>query len=116
MLLEDVKAEYLVEYLLIFFIAFAGSFVKDGFVVYKGVSIKISILTILLSAITASFLVFALSPYIQAHLGIRGLMVVSFFVGLVGFQLLEKMSTLEGLFGLLREVLDIYDRRNKDKK
>lgn len=115
MLLEDVKAEFLVEYLLIFFIAFAGSFVKYGLFVYKGLSNKISIITILLSAITASFVVFAASPYIQEHLGIRGLMVISFFIGLVGFQLLERLSTLEGMMDFMRDVLDLYDRK-RDKR
>lgn len=119
MLLEDVKVEYLVEFCLIFFLAFLGSFAKDYMDLITFSGKKMSIPRIILSTITASLAMFAISDYVQHYVGIRGLMFFSFMIGVAGFQLLQRISTIDGVIKLIRDTIglvrDFMEFRKRDK-
>ena len=96
MLIEEViKAENLVEFALIFFIAFVGSFAKVYLKMIHSPDSrhKLNFIEIVLSTFTATIVVFTFSNNIQAEIGIRGLVLCSFIMGLVGFQLLNRVSS-----------------------
>ena len=126
MLIEEViKAENLVEFALIFFIAFVGSFTKVYLKMIHSPDSrhKLNFIEIVLSTFTATIVVFTFSNNIQAEIGIRGLVLCSFIMGLVGFELLNRVSSLASLMELLSNILSlcgnykrISDEREKEKK
>lgn len=126
MLIEEViKAENLVEFALIFFIAFVGSFAKVYLKMIHSPDSrhKLNFIEIELSTFTATIVVFTFSNNIQAEIGIRGLVLCSFIMGLVGFELLNRVSSLASLMELLSNILSLYgnykrisDEREKEKK
>ena len=84
----------IIEFSMILVTTLAGSYSKDYLRMMKctcpcGVDVKRATL----STITATIVVLCLAPYITSYLGQRLLILVSFIAGLVGFQLLEKLST-----------------------
>jgi hypothetical protein len=120
MLIEGVRIEDLIEFCLIFFLAFLGSFAKDYMNLMNFSGKKMSIPIIIFSAFTASLAMFAISNYMKPYIGIRGLMFLSFTFGLFGFQLLKRISTIEGFFKLVRDTIDLVrdfvEFRKRDKK
>ena len=107
MVVEVVKIEYIIEYFLIFFLVFVGSFTNDYLNIIQLKTCKLSLTKIFLSTFTASLLTFSVSEFIQVYIGVRGLMTVSFITGLVGFQLLERLSTLDNLISLIKYIIEL---------
>ena len=60
---------------------------------------------IILSTITSLLVIFGVSDVILEYTGVKGLMLASFLCGLVGFELLQRLSTIKGLFGILEELI-----------
>lgn len=75
---------------------------------------KMSLIRILLSTATSSIIVFAISSKVMDWLGIRGLIAASFLGGLVGFELLQRCSSLNGLISILERILDILNAARGD--
>lgn len=112
MLLEGaLRVEDCIEFFLIFFVAFLGSFSKDYLKLIRLEIGKITFTNVLLSTVTSSFLLFAISPYIEEKFGVRGLMMVSFIGGLLGFEILERISSIKGVIEFIEEVVQIYYNR-----
>lgn len=118
MLLEGVKVDVLIQFFLIFFVAFVGSFAKDylDLINCKG---KMSFTRTILSTFTASLIVFCFADYIEGQQGRPALMLASFFTGLIGFQILTRMSTIDGamqligdLIGLFKDITDLISKRS----
>ena len=57
--------------------------------------------------ITASISVYSLSGFIIEFVGVKGLVLSSFMTGLVGFELLNQLSTLRGVFKWVDIILKI---------
>ena len=105
MILEDViKAEDLICLSIIIFTAFIGSFAKDYLRMFN-FKAKMSYIKITLSTFTASIIIFACAPEIVSKWGIRWLTVISFFGGLLGFETLQRISTIDGMMELIERVL-----------
>ena len=60
---------------------------------------------ITLSTVTSLLVIFGVSDVILEYTGVKGLMLASFLCGLVGFELLQRISTLKGIFGLLERLV-----------
>ena len=70
---------------------------------------KINFIEVILSTFTATIFVFTFSTDVENKIGIKGLMLVSFLGGLVGFELLVRISSLQGLMGMLSNELIMYN-------
>lgn len=92
---------------LIIFISFLGSFSKDYLKVLNNPIKKFNIIEVLLSTITASITIYSFSDFIIAYIGIKGLVFSSFMVGLIGFELLNQLSTLKGVFKWIDIIIKI---------
>ena len=84
--------------ILIIFLSFLGSMSKDYLKVLNNPIEKFSIIKVLLSTITASISIYSFSDFIIEYFNIKGLIFSSFLIGLVGFELLNQLSTLKGVF------------------
>ena len=84
--------------ILIIFLSFLGSMSKDYLKVLNNPIEKFSIIKVFLSTITASISIYSFSDFIIKYFNIKGLIFSSFLIGLVGFELLNQVSTLKGVF------------------
>lgn len=98
----------IVIFIAILAVCLLGSLAKDFIIVFRGeekkyvrLTFKFRVGRILLSTTTSTFLVFALSDTIIDHIGFKGLLFVSLLVGIVGFELLEHISTINRVIELI---------------
>ena len=101
----------ILQLLIIFFPAVIGSYAKDYLDIIHGKIKKIKIGKIIVSSITSTVIVFGFWDVIMEIFGFRALLLASFLSGVVGFQILEKISTIEGIFKILEDFYEF--RRNK---
>jgi len=99
-----IKAEDIIYISIILFVAFVGSFAKDYLKMFN-LQHRMSFTKIILSTFTASIIIFAFAPEIVDKWGIRCLSVISFIGGLVGFETLQRISTVDGLVELLEKII-----------
>ena len=93
--------------MLIIFISFLGSFSKDYLKVLNNPINKFNIIEVFLSTITSSITIYSFSDFIVEYIGIKGLVFSSFLVGLIGFELLNQLSTLKGVFKWIDIIIKI---------
>ena len=109
-------AEDLIGIAIIFFVSFIGSFAK---VYLKLMRLKpekehhFNMTEVVLSSFTATIIIFAFSPYIEAYLSLRGIVLCSFIAGLVGFELLVRLSSIKGIIALLASIVQLYNTYTK---
>ena len=108
---ELIGIQNILEFALIFFLAFIGSFAKTYLKMLHSPDNRhnINFIEVILSTFTATIFVFTFSTDVENKIGIKGLMLVSFLGGLVGFELLVRISSLQGLMGMLSNVLSMYN-------
>ena len=90
--------------LIIGLLSFFGSVGKDYLAMFS-YHRRMNPIRIILSTITSLLVVFGMSEIILEYIGVKGLMLLSFLCGLVGFELLQRISTLKGLFGFLEKLV-----------
>lgn len=93
--------------ILIIFISFLGSVSKDYLRVLNNPIKKFNLIKVFLSTVTASITVYSFSDFIIEYIGIKGLVFSSFLVGLIGFELLNQLSTLRGVFKWIDIIIKI---------
>lgn len=109
-------AEDLIGLAIIFFVSFIGSFAK---VYLKLMRLKpkvdhhFNMTEVILSSFTATIIIFAFSPYIEAAFSLRGVILCSFITGLVGFELLNRLSSIKGIIALLASIIQLYNAYTK---
>lgn len=109
-------------------LSFIGSLAKDYIGLFQFNS-KIKFSRIILSTVTSSIFVFCIETYVINLLGFRGIVAISFLGGLAGFEILERISSLQGVVNLLKliflqhsdirdyeDVLSKADKENKNVK
>ena len=57
---------------------------------------------IIISTISASIISYTFSFYIIQHFSFRGLIGIAYFCGLLGFELVNKLSNLAGVIQILK--------------
>ncbi len=117
-MLEVLGIENIMIISIIFFFSFIGSFTKVylKLLQFKGGEkhkFKLNLMEVLLSTFTATVIVFAFSDYILVHVSIRGLVMVAFIFGLLGFELLVRVSSINGIFKFLSDILELYGNYTK---
>lgn len=90
--------------LIIGILSFFGSVGKDYLAMFY-YHREMNPIRIILSTITSLLVIFGVSDVILEYTGVKGLMLASFLCGLVGFELLQRLSTIKGLFGILEELI-----------
>lgn len=106
-ILKLLEIDDILNILLIVFVSFLGSMSKDYLSVLNNPNTKFNIIEMILSMITASISVYSLSGFIIEFVGVKGLVLSSFITGLVGFELLNQLSTLRGVFKWVDIILKI---------
>lgn len=112
---NTLAAEDLIGLAIIFFVSFIGSFAK---VYLKLMRLKpeghhFNMTEVVLSSFTATIIIFAFSPYIEAAFSLRGVVLCSFIAGLVGFELLNRLSSIKGIIALLVSIVQLYNAYTK---
>lgn len=117
LVLEIIKIEDILEICIIFFFSFIGSFAKDYLKMIRlGKRVYFNFIEIVLSTATASVITYALSVHIQQYVGTRGLVLFSFIIGLLGFELLIRLSSINGVITLLTTLIDLYRNNEISQK
>lgn len=107
------SSEDILIFCIVLLLAFVGSVAKDYIAAFNGEH-KLSIVRILLSTVTACLLIMVFSNFLIDNLGIKGLVGVSFFAGLIGFELLQDISSIDGLLKLVNKVTAILSILKED--
>ena len=89
-------------------LSFFGSVGKDYLAMFS-YHRRMNPIRITLSTVTSLLVIFGVSDVILEYTGVKGLMLASFLCGLVGFELLQRISTLKGIFGLLERLWKLQD-------
>lgn len=83
---------------LYFLITLAGSFVKDMYNSIRGVDTSFRLYRILIGSAFSAFMMVGLENWFLKYMGLKEIVVIAFFVGLLSFELFEKLSNIDGLF------------------
>ena len=115
---------------LYFLITLAGSFVKDMYNSIRGTDTSFRLYRILIGSLFSAFVMVGLESWLLKHIGLKEIVVLAFFVGLLSFELFERLSNIDGLFKFYQtyqqikrgEKVDLHDKptlsdctENKDK-
>lgn len=105
---------------LYFLITLAGSFVKDMYNSIRGTDTSFRLYRILIGSAFSAFMMVGLENWLLKYMGLKEIVVIAFFVGLLSFELFEKLSNIDGLFKFYQtyqqikrgEKVDIKDKPN----
>lgn len=105
---------------LYFLITLAGSFVKDMYNSIRGIDTSFRLYRILIGSAFSAFIMVGLENWLLKYMGLKEIVVIAFFVGLLSFELFEKLSNIDGIFKFYQtyqqikrgEKVDIKDKPN----
>ena len=83
---------------LYFLITLAGSFVKDMYNSIRGTDTSFRLYRILIGSLFSAFVMVGLENWFLKYIGLKEVVVIAFFVGLLSFELFEKLSNIDGIF------------------
>lgn len=83
---------------LYFLITLAGAFVKDMYNSIRGTDTSFRLYRILIGSLFSAFVMVGLENWLLKHIGLKEIVVLAFFVGILSFELFEKLSNVDGLF------------------
>lgn len=83
---------------LYFLITLAGSFVKDMYNSIRGTDTSFRLYRILIGSLFSAFVMVGLENWLLKYIGLKEIIVLAFFVGILSFELFEKLSNVDGLF------------------
>lgn len=83
---------------LYFLITLAGSFVKDMYNSIRGIDTSFRLYRILIGSLFSAFIMVGLENWLLKFVELKVLVVIAFFVGILSFELFEKLSNIDGLF------------------
>ena len=83
---------------LYFLITLAGSFVKDMYNSIRGIDTSFRLYRILIGSAFSAFMMVGLENWLLKYMGLKEIVVIAFFVGLLSFELFEKLSNIDGIF------------------
>ena len=115
---------------LYFLITLAGSFVKDMYNSIRGTDTSFRLYRILIGSLFSAFVMVGVEGWLLKHIGLKEIVVIAFFIGILSFELFERLSNIDGLFKFYQtyqqikrgEKVDLKDKptltestENKDK-
>lgn len=93
-------ASFMLDGAVYFIIAMLGAFVKDIYDTYSGARPRIEIYRIFVGTMLSTFLTFAARDYVNSE---NLLPVVNFVLGVIGWELFVRISTIDGLVKTIRD-------------
>jgi hypothetical protein len=88
---------------LYFLITLAGAFVKDMYNTIRGIDTTFRLYRVLTGALFSAFLMVGLENWLLTKIGLKEIVVAAFFVGLLSFELFERLSNINGLLKTFQE-------------
>lgn len=103
---------------LYFLITLAGAFVKDMYNSIRGTDTSFRLYRILIGSFFSAFVMVGLENWLLKFIGLKELVVIAFFLGILSFELFEKLSNIDGLFKFYQtyqqikrgEKVDLHDK------
>lgn len=99
---------------LYFLITLAGAFVKDMYNTIRGVDTTFRLYRVITGAIFSAFVMVGLENWLLTKIGLKEIVVISFFVGILSFELFERLSNINGFLKTFQEFQRI--KNNLDVK
>ena len=96
----DVFLSIVIPLSLYFLITLAGAFVKDMYNSIRGIDTSFRLYRILTGAIFSAFAMVGLEAWLLTKMGLKEIVVIAFFVGILSFELFEKLSNINSLLKL----------------
>ena len=82
---------------LYFLITLAGAFVKNMYNTIRGIDTTFKVYRVLTGALFSAFLMVGLENWLLTKIGLKEIVVIAFFIGILSFELFEKLSNLDSL-------------------
>ena len=112
MLTDFILSDSFFDLSLILALTLVGSFSKISVKTFQNPGGKTTfmdrLLEIFLSTVTATVIVFTFADRIKAQFAVKGLVLASYATGLVGYEILIRISSLKGLMSFLSSILEFY--------
>ena len=83
---------------LYFLITLAGAFVKDMYNSIRGTDTSFRLYRILIGSFFSAFVMVGFENWLLKFIGLKEIVVLAFFIGILSFELFEKLSNIDGLF------------------
>lgn len=99
---------------LYFLITLAGAFVKDMYNTIRGIDTTFRLYRVLTGALFSAFVMVGVENWLLTKIGLKEIVVIAFFVGILSFELFERLSNINGLLKTFQEVQRI--RKDLDVK
>jgi hypothetical protein len=99
---------------LYFLITLAGAFVKDMYNTIRGIDTTFRLYRVLTGALLSAFVMVGVENWLLTKMGLKEIVVIAFFVGILSFELFERLSNINGLLKTFQEVQRI--RKDLDVK
>ena len=91
---------YVLDGVAYFISAMVGAFVKDMYDTHNGTRPRIEIRRVLIATLLSTLITFA----VREHVPEDSLPFITFIVGVIGWELFVRISTIEGLMGTIRDI------------
>lgn len=108
-ILYFISAHY--QTLVIVIFTFAGSIVRDIFNTLSGTDNHVKLTRILISAITSSILMYSLTDILLIKITDKILVSIYFISGLIGFEILTKLTSVEGVVNFFEYMKDYFIKK-----
>ena len=82
---------------LYFLITLAGAFVKNMYNTIRGIDTTFRVYRVLTGAMFSAFLMVGLENWLLTKMGLKEIVVIAFFLGILSFELFEKLSNIDSL-------------------
>lgn len=99
---------------LYFLITLAGAFVKDMYNTIRGVDTTFRLYRVITGALFSAFVMVGLENWLLTKIGLKEIVVLAFFVGILSFELFERLSNINGFLKTFQEFQRI--KNNLDVK
>lgn len=83
---------------LYFLITLAGAFVKDMYNSIRGTDTSFRLYRILIGSFFSAFVMVGIENWLMRFMGLKEIVVIAFFLGLLSFELFERLSNIDGIF------------------
>ena len=97
---------------LYFLITLAGDFVKDMYNSIRGIDNKFRLYRMITGALVSAFLMVGLENWLLKHIGLKEIVVLAFFIGIISFELFEKLSKIDSIIKYYKIIQDIKNGRD----
>ena len=97
---------------LYFLITLAGAFVKDMYNSIRGIDNKFRLYRMLTGALVSAFLMVGIENWLLKYVGLKEIVVIAFFIGIISFELFEKLSKIDSIIKYYKIIQDIKNGRD----